>query len=63
MDAGQIFACFIAGGILMVFTKLSVELIDQNKTFTERTKMIIEYIATVIGVVVIFSVGLMVGRQ
>ena len=63
MDAGQIIGCFIVGGIFMFFTKLSVELLDQNNSFSGRSKILVEYIATVIGVAVVFSVGLLVGRQ
>jgi hypothetical protein len=63
MDAGQIIACFIVGGVFMVFTKLAVEILDTHNRFSDRTKYIIEYFATVIGVAIVFSVGLVVGRQ
>ena len=63
MDAGQLFGCLILGGIFMVFTKLSVELLDSGQKASPRTKQILEYISFVIGVGVIFALGLSIGRQ
>lgn len=63
MDAGQLLGCLLLGGIFMVFTKLSVELLDSGGTASPRTKQILEYISFVIGVGVIFALGLSIGRQ
>jgi hypothetical protein len=62
MDQGQIFGCFIMGGIFMIAT----ELLDNLETTikpSNRTLFIYRYLVFVIGVGVIFSMGLSIGRQ
>ena len=63
MDAGQIWGCFIVGGFVLAFMQGSREFLDSRKTHKAHTALFIEYLAAVIVVAGIFSLGLMIGRQ